>query len=59
LHSIELAPYLPLNLYINQNSGKNLSVSVAPRNILNQPYESYNRCPMPAFHVTTGLRLKI
>ena len=55
-NSIELAPYLLLNLHLNQRLGKGLTVFTALRNILNQSYESYNRYPMPAFNVTAGLR---
>jgi vitamin B12 transporter len=55
---IELAPYLLLNLNINQNLGKRLTVFTALRNLLNQSYESYNRYPMPAFSLTTGIRIR-
>jgi vitamin B12 transporter len=54
---VELAPYLLLNLNINQTLGNHVTVFTALRNLLNQSYESYNRYPMPAFNVTTGLRL--
>jgi outer membrane cobalamin receptor len=55
---IELAPYLLLNLTINQNLGKRVTVFTALRNMLNQSYESYNRYPMPPFNITTGVRIK-
>jgi vitamin B12 transporter len=55
---IELDPYLLLNLTLNQNVGKHITVFTALRNILNQSYESYNRYPMPPFSLTTGLRLR-
>jgi vitamin B12 transporter len=54
---IELAPYLLVNLTLNQTLGKHLTVFTALRNLLNQSYESYNRYPMPAFNVTTGVRV--
>jgi vitamin B12 transporter len=55
---IELAPYLLVNLTVNQNLGKHITVFTALRNLLNQSYESYNRYPMPAFNVTTGVRVR-
>jgi vitamin B12 transporter len=56
---IELAPYLLLNLNINQGLGKHVTVFTVLRNMLNQSYESYNRYPMPPFNLTTGIRLNI
>jgi vitamin B12 transporter len=56
---VELAPYLLVNLNINQTLGKHLTVFTALRNLLNQSYESYNRYPMPAFNMTTGVKLRI
>jgi vitamin B12 transporter len=55
---IELAPYLLLNLNISQNLGKRLTAFTVLRNLLNQSYESYNRYPMPAFSLTTGIRIR-
>jgi vitamin B12 transporter len=54
---VELAPYLLLNLHVNQSLGKRVRVFTALRNMLNQSYESYNRYPMPAFNVTTGITI--
>jgi vitamin B12 transporter len=54
---IKLAPYLLMNLHISQNVGKHVTVFTAWRNLLNQSYESYNRYPMPAFHITAGVRV--
>jgi vitamin B12 transporter len=54
---VELDPYLLLNLHINQSLGKRIRVFTALRNMLNQSYESYNRYPMPAFNVTTGITI--
>jgi vitamin B12 transporter len=54
---IELAPYLLVNLNINQTLGNHVTVFAALRNLLNRSYESYNRYPMPAFNVTTGVRV--
>ncbi|MDR2305223.1 MAG: TonB-dependent receptor [Treponema sp.] len=56
---VELAPYLLVNLNVNQTLGKHLTVFTALRNLLNQSYESYNRYPMPAFNMTTGVKLSI
>jgi vitamin B12 transporter len=55
---IELAPYLLVNLTLNQNLGERVTVFTALRNILNQSYESSNRYPMPPFNITTGIRIK-
>jgi vitamin B12 transporter len=56
---IELAPYLLLNVNINQKLGKRFTVFTVLRNLLNQSYESYNRYPMPAFSLTTGVRMNV
>ncbi|MDR0502838.1 MAG: TonB-dependent receptor [Treponema sp.] len=53
---IKLKPHFLLNAYINQKTGKNLSVFGTLRNILNTSYESFYDYPMPGFTFTLGMR---
>jgi vitamin B12 transporter len=56
-NTIELVPYLLLNVNVNQNIGEYLRVFAVFRNLLNRSYESYNRYPMPGFNITLGVRM--
>jgi vitamin B12 transporter len=54
-----LNPNFLLNLNLTQRINKNLSSSLALRNILNTSYESFDDCPMPGFTATIGMRINI
>ncbi|MDR0539888.1 MAG: TonB-dependent receptor, partial [Spirochaetaceae bacterium] len=55
-NTIELAPYLLLNLNISQNVSEHIRLFAIFRNLLNRSYESYNRYPMPGLNITLGAR---
>jgi outer membrane cobalamin receptor len=52
---MELEPYCLLNITVNQNIGKNITVFAVLRNALNSLYTSFAEYPMPGLGLTRGL----
>jgi outer membrane receptor protein involved in Fe transport len=48
-----------VNLTVNQNVGKNVTVSAALRNLLNELYTSFAEYPMPGINLTLGCRWRL
>jgi vitamin B12 transporter len=59
LNHMELAPYCLVNVTVNQNVGKNFTVSAALRNLLNELYTSFAEYPMPGLNLTLGCRWRL
>jgi vitamin B12 transporter len=55
----KLDPYFLLNVTVNQQIGKNLTVFAVGRNLLNASYESLDEYPMPGITVTLGVRFNV
>jgi vitamin B12 transporter len=58
LNRMPLEPYCLLNLTLNQEIGKNVTVFAIARNALNWLYTSFAEYPMPGFTVSCGVRVK-
>jgi vitamin B12 transporter len=59
VNEMELEPYCLVNLTVNQNVGKNVTVSAALRNVLNELYTSFAEYPMPGINLTLGCRWRL
>jgi outer membrane cobalamin receptor len=59
LNHMELAPYCLVTITVNQNVGKNFTVSGALRNALNELYTSFAEYPMPGLNLTLGCRWRL
>jgi vitamin B12 transporter len=53
-----LEPYCLLNLTLNQEIGKNVTVFAIARNALNWLYTSFAEYPLPGFTISCGLRVR-
>ncbi|MDR1787557.1 MAG: TonB-dependent receptor [Treponema sp.] len=53
-----LASPLLLDVTVNQHIGERCAVFAAARNLLNQPYESFDDYYLPGLTITTGLRME-
>jgi vitamin B12 transporter len=59
LNRMPLEPYCLLNLTLNQELGRSVTVFALARNALNRLYTSFAEYPMPGFTISCGLRVKI
>ena len=53
-----LEPYCPLNLTLNQEPGKSVTLFAIARNALNWRYTSFAEYPMPGFTISSGVRVR-
>ena len=58
LNRMPLEPYCLLNLTLNQELGKNVTVFAIARNALNWLYTSFAEYPMPGFTISSGVRVR-
>ncbi|MDR0387603.1 MAG: TonB-dependent receptor [Treponema sp.] len=56
---IKLDPYFLLNVTVNQEIGKNITLFGSVRNVLNTRYVSVAEYPMPGITLTLGLRMTV
>jgi vitamin B12 transporter len=59
LNRMPLEPYCLLNLTLNQELGKSVTVFAVARNVLNWLYTSFAEYPMPGFTISSGLRVRL
>jgi vitamin B12 transporter len=59
VNEMELDPYCLVNITVNQNIGKNFTLSAALRNVLNELYTSFAEYPMPGLNLTLGCRWRL
>jgi vitamin B12 transporter len=59
LNRMPLEPYCLLNLTLNQELSRSVTIFILARNALNWLYTSFAEYPMPGFTISCGLRVRV